>query len=137
LASYSKDHGARSISIGPAIAATSVKENANTTPKNSGAATGAGDDFAYIPEAGPGYEYPPQVAWDVRNTGTGTFTTLVVNLEVSDDDGTTWYTLDTNNSTTLPYRKVVANTVGRRFRLNIGTFTVATGSPVLEGGITC
>lgn len=132
---WSKDHAARSISIGPAIAAGTPFENAGTTPKNPGTATGAGDEFVYVPETGPGFEYPPQVAWDVTFTG-GTFTALVVVLEAS-DDGTNWFQLDTNNATgAAGYRRVVSNTLARMLRLNITTFTAASGSPVVTGGIS-
>jgi hypothetical protein len=135
LSRLSKDHSARSISIGPAIAAGTTFENAGRTPANNGGGAGAGDEFAYVPETGPGFEYPPQVAWDVTFTG-GTFTALVVNLEAS-DDGVNWFQLDTNNAVTAAgYRRVVSNTLARLLRLNITTFTSASGTPIVTGGIT-
>lgn len=134
LARYSKDHAQRSISIGPAIPASSPNENANRTPANNGTVTGAGDEFAYVPETGPGFEYPVNVAWDVSVSG-GTLSALVVALELS-DDGLNWTSVDTNNSVTGG-RKVVSNTVPRFMRANITTFTQATGTPVVLVGITC
>lgn len=131
MARFSKDHSNRSISIGPAIPASSPLENSNTTPANPGTRTGAGDEFAYVPETGPGYEYPVNVAWDVLVSG-GTFTTLAVSLEFS-DDGTTWFSVDT---ATGQGRRVVSNQVPRFMRANITTFVTATGSPQVVVGIT-
>jgi|SRR5581483_1511449 len=136
MAVYVKDKSSRSISIGPTIPATSPKENANTTPRNSGAATGAGDEFIYIPHIGQGYQYPVDIAWDVVVSAGGTLAALVVNLEVSDDDGTTWSTLDSNASPTGG-RRVVSNTLAKRLRANIATFTINAGLPVVTVGITC
>ena len=133
MARYGKDRGQRAISIGPAIAAGQPNENANTTPKNSGQATGPGDEFAYIPGGGNAFQYPPQVAWDVEVSG-GVLTALTVALEAS-DDGVNFFQLDTQNSTTGG-RKVVQNTIGRIFRGNITTYTVTSGTPVVTVGIT-
>jgi hypothetical protein len=121
------------VSIGPAIPATSPLENSARTPANPGTATGAGDEFVYIPETGPGYEFPVNIAWDVTFTG-GTFTTLSVILEGS-DDGVNWFTISTAPLTAAG-RQVVSNTVPRMMRANIQTFTVASGSPVVVVGIT-
>lgn len=132
---YSKDHSRRSISIGPAIPATSPAENANTTPKNPGSATGPGDEFAYIPEQGPGYQFPVDIAWDVTFTG-GTFTTLSVILEASDDEGANWFTIS-SAPLTAAGRQVISNTLARRLRGNIQTYTVASGTPIVTVGISC
>lgn len=134
MSRWSKDRGRTSISIGPAIAATSPAENAGKTPANAGTGTGAGDEFLYIPGEGQSFQYPVNIAWNVTISG-GTMTALTVNLEVS-DDGTNWSTLDTQNSATGG-RKVVANTVVQYVRANIATFTANTGSPVVTVTITC
>jgi len=134
MARYSKDHGARSISIGPAIAASSGLENANTTPANNGTGTGAGDEFGYVGEPGPGYQFPNQVAWDVVVGGTGSLSALTVLLEDS-DDGVNWNTLDTNANVTSS-RRVIASTLARLLRARISLFTAASGSPVVTVGIT-
>jgi len=133
MARYSKDHGARSISIGPAIAAGQPNENANTTPRNNGTATGPGDEFGVVAEYGMGYAFPFNIGWDIAISG-GTMTALTVALEAS-DDGVNWFQLDTNNSATGG-RKVVANTIARFLRANITTFTANTGTPVVTVGIT-
>lgn len=134
MAVYSKDHSSRSISIGPAIPATSPKENAGRTPLNPGNATGPGDEFVYVPEQGPGFQFNAQIAWDVTFTG-GTFTTLSVILEASDDDGANWFTIS-SAPLTAAGRQVIANTLGRRLRANISTYSVATGTPIVVVGIT-
>lgn len=134
LTRYSKDHAQRSITIGPALGASSPNENANKTPANPGNATGAGDEFAYVPETGPGFEYPVNVAWDWSVSG-GTLTAITIVLQFS-DDGVNWFTADTD-STVTGNRKVVSNQVPRFMRGNIAVFTVATGSPVVTMGITC
>lgn len=130
---FSKDHAQRSISVGPTLGNT-TNENANRTPLNPGTTTGPGDEFLYVPEAGPGYEYPVNVAWDYSFTG-GTFTALVVIIEFS-DDGVNWFQVDTSSATSAT-RKVITNQVPRFMRANVTTFTVATGSPVLTVGLTC
>jgi hypothetical protein len=134
MSRYSKDHSFASISIGPAIAAGLPNENSGRTPANAGTGTGAGDEFGYVPETGPGFEYPPQIAYDVLIAG-GTFTALTVLLEAS-DDGVNWFTLDTN-STATGGRKVVQNTLAKYLRANITVFTANTGSPVVTVLIIC
>lgn len=134
MSRYSKDHSFASISIGPTLAAGLPNENTGLTPANPGTATGAGDEFAYVPETGPGFEYPPQVAWSVTVAG-GTMTALTVNLEAS-DDGVNWFTLDTNNTATGG-RRVVSNTLAKLLRANIATFTANAGSPVVTVKIIC
>lgn len=140
MARYGKDRGARSISIGPAIPSTSPKENAGTTPKNSGVQTGAGDEFAYIPST---TQYPLAVAWDVTVSG-GTLSALLVNLEVTDDDTSAapiWSTLDSNNVVTggrqIATSTAHPNDLARLIRANIATYTVASGTPVVTVGISC
>lgn len=135
MARYSKNRMFASRSTGAAPAAGTPYENAGVAAlANPGNATGPGDEFAYVP-AGPGagYQYPVQIAWAVSVSG-GTLSALVVNLEVS-DDGVTWVQLDTQNSVTGG-RKVVQNTIGPFVRANIGTYTVATGTPIVQTTIT-
>ncbi len=136
MARYVKDRGARSLSISPAIPATSPKENANTTPKNNGTATGPGDEFVYVPgTSGAGNQYPQNLSWDVSVSAAGTMAALIVNLEGSDDGFVTVATVDTINSLTGG-TKSVANPGFQMYRSNIGTFTAAAGSPVVTSGIT-
>jgi hypothetical protein len=132
MARFSKDHATRSISVGPAIAAGTPFENSGKTPANGGGATGAGDEFVYVPETGPGFEYPVNVAWDITGPTGGTLTAFTAILEFS-DDGTNWFQVDT---TSAAGRKVVSNQVPRMMRINITVFTVASGTPILTGGIT-
>jgi hypothetical protein len=133
VATYSKDKAARSISIGAAIPASSPKENAGRTPANPGTTTGPGDVFVYIPAVGQGYQYAPNLSWDVSVAG-GTMTALVVTLEGSNDNFTTVSTIDTSNSITGGAR-AVANPGFQAYRANIGTFTANVGSPVCTVGI--
>lgn len=133
MSRYSYDYGRPFVSIGPAIAATAPDVNANTTPNNPGNATGAGDEVAYVPRAGGGNQFPQSLTWDY-SWDTGTFTALVINLEGS-NDGTHWNQVDTNNATTTPQAKSVANKPYRYWRLNVGTFTVNSGNPVVTGRI--
>lgn len=135
MAIYSKDRGARSLSISPAIPATSPKENANTTPKNNGTATGPGDEFRYVPDlCGAGAQFPSNLSWDVSVSAAGTLTALVVTLEGSNDGFITVSTIDTINAP-AGGAKSVPNPGFSQYRLNCITFTVNTGAPVITGGI--
>lgn len=126
----------RFISIGPAIAAGQPNENAGTTPNNNGATpwTGPGDECVYT--SGYPTQFPFGLSWDVRISG-GTFASLTVNLEAS-DDGTNWDIIDTNNSATGGSRRVQPASY-RMYRCNVpsGNAPVSgSGTPVLTCGIT-
>lgn len=123
MARYSKDRLARSISIGPAIQATSPKENAATTPKNSGVGQGAGDEFVYVPLPSGGGQYPANLSWDVSVVGGGG--ALVVNLEGSSDGFVTVAVVDTINNP-AGGAKSVANPGFAMYRGNITTWINGT-----------
>ena len=139
MARFAKDRGSSSISIGPAIPATSVKENAGRTPANPGNTTGAGDEFVVVGQHGSGFKLPANVEWDYSMSG-GTLTALTITLEASndaDEGGTAhWYTLDTGSvTTTAGESRNVSGVSYKCYRLNITTFTPNTGSPVIVGRI--
>lgn len=133
MARFSKDRSTRSISIGPAIPAGQPNENANRTPLNPGTATGAGDEFSYVPGPGQSFQFPVAVSWDFSFTG-GTFTALTVVIEAS-NDGVNWTQIDSDN-TGLGKAKSIANAEFKIFRANITTFTVSGGAPVVTVGLT-
>lgn len=132
MSRYSKDRGARSVSIGAVIASNSPLENAGTSPANLGKATGAGDEFLYIPGPGQSFQYPPNLSWDV--VVGAAMTALTVLLEGS-DDGVNWQTVDTNTSTSSSAR-AVANPGFRMYRANITVYTPTAGTPQITVGIS-
>lgn len=134
MARYSKDHSRRSISIGGAISSSSPLENANTTPANNGTVTGAGDEFAYVAGVGKAYSYPPNITWDVRVRGSGSFTSFTVNFQAS-TNGSDWDTIDTSTNVNGESR-TVQNQAYSFFRGNIGALVVSSGSPSIEVGIS-
>lgn len=133
MARYSKDRSTRSISIGPAIAAGQPNENANTTPRNNGTATGPGDEFSYVPGPGQSFQFPVAITWDFSFSG-GTFTALTVAIEAS-NDGINWTQIDTDNTGTGK-AKAIPNAEFKLFRANITTFTASGGAPVVTVALT-
>src|SRR5262245_20870011 len=140
MARFSKDRGAQSISIGPAIASTSPKENAGTTPAHNGSPTGgngsgigAGDEFVYIPGRGQAFQYPLSVTWGFTISG-GTLTAISIRLQGS-NDLSTWRDVDTSTNIAGEERSVT-NIAFKAWRLNIFTFTPNAGTPIITGTIT-
>lgn len=134
MARYSKDRSTRSISIGPALPVTYAGENAGRTPANPGNTTGPGDEFAYVPGYGHAFQFPVNISWDFNFTG-GTFTTLAIVIEVS-NDGVNWSSIGSADSTGVGKAISVAVAGFRLFRANITTYSVASGTPIVTVGLS-
>lgn len=98
------------------------------TSLNAVTGTGAGDSF--LIQGGGRVD----LAWQKIIGGSGGFSALVVEFQVSLDNSN-WDTIDTDSATTSDaYRSIVAE-APLYVRLNVTTATVSSGTPTVTGKI--
>lgn len=94
--------------------------------------TGASFGLAMV--AGYSQFWLPRLFSFVTLIAGGTMTALTVNFEGS-NDGTNWFNIGSNNSTSNAMTFVVDKPV-RYVRANIATFTANTGTPLITVGVS-
>lgn len=126
---YSGERGQRFISVG----ATGSYGQVPPCSGLSASAGTAGNSVAFLPDKWG--DTPRRITWDTVMGGTGSFSAVSIDLEVSVDNGANWRVLDTSTAAAGEVRVVVNPPSGGAYRIKPNTLTIGSLAPRVTAGI--